>query len=406
MDVFVARQPIFNKKRQLFGYELLFRSGMNNSFPDLDGDIATSSLLSSSFFSFGIEKIAGGRKSFINFTEALLLKGTPALFPREIIMVEILESVRPTPEMLAACRSLKSQGYTLALDDFVFDESYAELLSMVDIVKIDFQSDQKQNLHRLKDWQRYGSCKFLAEKIETYAEFQEALALGFSLFQGYFFAKPEVLRNRDIPPNKLTSLRLISEIHQREFNVDALEALIGRDVAVSYKLLKYLNSAYFGRLAPLRSIRQAIAYLGERGVRLFVSLIATSQLADNKPDELVRLSIIRARFLELLGQHTGGQNDGELFLLGLFSLIDAMLDNPMDHLVKRLPVGDQVRQALVERGGPLAPYLHFVESLERARWEEVEALLRRFGLNEEATGDMYLEAIGWADCFETSTGSQ
>ncbi|MBE0585596.1 MAG: HDOD domain-containing protein, partial [Desulfofustis sp.] len=191
-----------------------------------------------------------------------------------------------------------------------------------------------------------------------------------------------MLKNKDIPQDKVTVMRLISEINQSEFDVSALEKLISRDVAISYKLLKYLNSAYFSRLAPLKSIRQAVAFLGERGVKLFVSLIATSQLAENKPDELVRLAIIRARFLEQLGKHLN-VDSGELFLLGLFSLIDAMLDNSMDYLVTRLPVSEAIRQALVERTGPLAGALRLVESYERADWRTVEHWREHFMLDEQ-----------------------
>ncbi len=400
MDVFVARQPIFTRKKKLFGYELLFRSGMNNAFPDLDGDIATSNLLSSSFFSVGIDKIAGGRKSFVNFTEPLLLNGTPALFPQEMIMVELLESIRPTAALLEACRSLKHKGYTLALDDFVKDDAYADLLPLVDVVKVDFLQTTAEEIAELIDWLRPYPCRLLAEKIETHEQFHQALDYGFSYFQGYFFSRPEVLKNKDIPQNKLTTLRLITEVNSSEFDVAALDALISRDVAVSYKLLKYLNSAYFSRLAPLKSIRQAVAFLGERGVRLFVSLIATSQLAENKPDELVRMSIIRARFLEQLGAQRG-YDSSALFMLGLFSLIDAMLDNPMAELVTRLPISQEISQALVERAGPLAVFLNFVQAWERADWQLVDHLCAQLGIAEALSAEMYLDAICWADSYDT-----
>jgi EAL and modified HD-GYP domain-containing signal transduction protein len=317
-----------------------------------------------------------------------------------MIMVEILEDIKPSTEIIRACRLLKSQGYTLALDDFTFDDSFAELLPLIDIVKIDFRQATQAEINALLDDLRPFSCRLLAEKIETYDEFNRARDTGFDLFQGYFFSRPEVLKNKDIPQNKLTMLRLISEINCSEFDVSALEKLISRDVAVSYKLLKYLNSAYFSRLAPLKSIRQAIAFLGERGVKLFVSLVATSQLAEDKPDELVRMSIIRARFLEQLGPKLG-LDGGELFMLGLFSLIDAMLDNSMDDLVGRLPVSEAIRRALVERSGPLAAPLSLIESCERADWSAVDRWRRQLQVDEEQLSAMQLDAIGWADSYET-----
>ncbi|THB77051.1 MAG: HDOD domain-containing protein [Desulfobulbaceae bacterium] len=398
MDVFVARQPILTKQKKLFGYELLFRTGMNNAFPDLDGDIATSSLLSSSFFSSGIDKISGGRKSFINFTEALLLQGTPSMFPQEKIMIEILENIKPTDEVINACRELKKKGYTLALDDFEYSSEFNKLLSIIDVVKIDFMNTSANQIDEMLGYLKPYKCRLLAEKIETYQDFERARKMGFAYFQGYFFSKPEILRNKDIPPGKMTVLRLISEINRTEFNIDKLEKLINQDVAVSYKLLKYLNSAYFARLSPLKSIRQAIAYLGERGIRLFVSLIATSQLGEDKPNELVRLSIVRARFLEKVGAHTG-RDSGEMFMMGLFSLIDAMLDNPMDYLVSQLPLTEQVTEALVHRGGELAFYLELVETFETGDWQRYEEIRDEIGLDEKLASEILLDAIEFTESY-------
>ena len=396
MDVFVARQSILDRKKKLFSYELLFRTGMDNAFPNLDGDTATSSLLSSSFFSSGIDKISGGRKSFINFTEALILQGTPAMFPREKIMVEILENIKPSEEVIKACRELKNKGYTLALDDFEYTAEYRPLLDLVDVVKIDFRLTPLEKIKEMLPQLKKYKCKLLAEKIETYDEFNKASELGFSYFQGYFFSKPEILKNRDIPPGKLTVLELINTVHKSEFDVTKLEKLISRDVAVSYKLLKYLNSAYYSRLSPLKSIRQAIAYLGEQGVKMFVSLIATSQLADDKPNELIRLAIIRAKFLELLGKELR-LDSGELFLMGLFSLIDAMLDNPMDYLVSQLPLSESVRKALVFKSGDLYPYLQLAELFETADWQLLKFLQNTIQVENERISLFYLDAIHFAE---------
>jgi c-di-GMP-related signal transduction protein len=398
MDVFVARQPIFNRNKKIFAYELLFRSGMSNAFPGLDGSIATSSLLSTSFFTVGIERISGGRKSFINFTEELLLRGTPMLFPNSKIMVEILETVQPTEEIVEVCKGLRNKGYGLVLDDFVYALKFEPLIQLSKIIKVDFRLTPLAEIEKLVQYLSNYPCKLLAEKIETYDEFQKALSMGFVYFQGYFFAKPEILKNKEIPPSKLAILQLIADINTAEFDVVALEKLINQDVSISFKLLTYLNSAYFKRMQPISSIRQAIAFLGETGFRLFVSLIATSRLADDKPDELIRASIIRARFLEQIGKEVN-MASSEFFMLGLFSLLDAMLDNSMEYLVGKLPLTNDMNDALVSRKGKLYPFLRLVETYESGNWSDFESGQEHSGISGEKIVQFYIDALGWADSF-------
>lgn len=396
MDAFVARQPIFHASKKLFAYELLFRTGMSNAFPGIDGGTATSSLLSSSFFTVGIERISGGKLVFINFTEELLRRGVPTLFPKSEIVVEILEDVEPTEEVIEACRDLQQKGYLLALDDFVFRDNLQPLIDMARIIKIDFRLTPLEEVGAMLSRIKGGRCRLLAEKIETHEEFLEAKALGFHYFQGYFFAKPEILKNREVSPSQLTVARLICEVNRSDMEFRQLEELINQDVAISYKLINYLNSAYFGRVHPVSSIRQAVAFLGERGVRMFVSLIVASRLVEQKPDELLRLSAIRGKFLEQLAVVLG-LNEGELFLLGLFSLLDAMLDNPMEVLVGRLPLSAEMREALVARTGSLAPYLRLVEEYEKCHWLEVDRQLAQLRLDPEKMQGYYLDAVRLAD---------
>lgn len=398
MDVFVARQPIFDKEKSIYAYELLFRSGESNGFPDIDGDIATSSLLSSSFFTVGVDKVGSGKKTFINFTEDLLLKGTPQMFPPEKLVVEILENVTPTPEITAACKSLKEKNYIVALDDFVYTNDFDSLLELADIIKVDFRLTPVATLEEmLKSLSRF-NCRLLAEKVETYEEFNAALEMGFDYFQGYFFSKPEVLKNKDLSTSSISLLQLISEINNAEFDPDALEKIILQDVSISYKLLTYINSAHFSRIQPIKSIKQAISYLGEKPLKLFVSLIATSRLAEDKPQELLKTATIRARFLELIGKQTGA-NSEELFLLGLFSCIDAMLDKSLESILKRLPLSAEINQALLQRSGDLFVYLRLIEAYESGNWIGSRFAQKKLGVTEECILDSYMDALGWADAF-------
>lgn len=396
MDVFVARQPIFNLKKEIYAYELLFRTGMSNAFPDIDGEVATTSLLSSSFFTIGIDKISGGKLAFVNFTEELLLKKYPEMFPSNKIMIEILEDIEPTDEVVQVCKDLKANGYQVALDDFVYEERFKELVELADIIKIDFLLSSRDEIVEMVSALSNYKCKLLAEKIETYEEFELAKQMGFVYFQGYFFSKPEILKNKEIPSSKLTILQLLNEVNGVDFDVDKLKDLLNQDVSTSYKLLNYLNSAFFNRLQPISSIRQAIAFLGSQGVRQFISLIAIGQLGDGKPGELIRTSIIRARFLELVGKEVN-RDANELFMLGLFSLIDAMLDNTMDNLINKMPLTNIICEALVDRKGDVFPYLRIVETYEAGNWEEFENYLDVIGCDSGKIVEFYMDSVDWAD---------
>ena len=401
MDVFVARQPIFNTQKKIYAYELLFRTGVTNGFPDVEGNIATTSLLSSSFFTVGIEKIAAGKLAFINFTEDLLLKGTPELFPQEKLMIEVLEDVDPSSDIIQKCREFKEKGFELALDDFVYSKKFDELLGLSNIIKVDFRLTPLDVIETMVASLKGHDCKLLAEKVETYEEFEKAISLGFEYFQGYFFAKPEVLQNKDLSASQLTMMRLISNINNAEFDVAALEKLVIQDVSVSYKLLNYINSAHFSRVQPISSIRQAISFLGEKQFKMFVSLVATSKLASGKPTELIRLSIIRARFLEQVGTALK-MDSNEMFLLGLFSLIDAMLDQKMGTILKKLPLSDNINAALRDRSGDLFYYLRLVETYESGNWVAFRYAQKHTGLDSKTIVEFYMDAITWANSFEHS----
>ncbi len=396
MDVFVARQPIFDRQRQVYAYELLFRSGMSNAFPGVDGDEATSSLLSSSFFTVGIEQIASGHKAFINFTEDMLVQGVPAMFPKDCVVVEVLEDVHPTEEVVAACRELVRKGYTLALDDFVYQDNLVPLIELAAIIKVDFRLTPLAQIKDMVETLQKHPCRLLAEKIETHEEFALADSMGFVYFQGYFFSKPEILKNKDIPSSQMALMQLIVKVNQADFEVSDIEKLVTQDISISYKLLKYLNSAYYSRLQPITSIHQAIAFLGGKGTRLFVSLIATSKLSEHKPDELIRTACIRARFLEQIGMDQN-LDHGDCFMLGLFSLLDAMLDVSMEVLMEQLPLSEDIAQALVHKNGPLFPLLQLVVLYEGGEWNDMNTLQIQLALDEHSIMTYYLDAVSWAE---------
>lgn len=399
MNSFIARQPIFDAEKKLFAYELLFRTGMSNAYPNIDGSTATSSLLSSSFLTTGIDSISNGKIVFINFTEELLIRGIPMLFPDDKIIIEILEDVIPTDAIVVACQNLKLKGYSLALDDFVYQKNLIPLIKLARFIKADFRLTPIMEIVKLISTLKEYQCSLLAEKIETYDEFQKAKELGFRYFQGYFFARPEILKNKEISASQLSLIKLICEINKEGFDIDRLETIIRQDVSISFKLFKYLNSSYFYRVHPVSSINQAIAFLGENGIRLFVSLIVASKLAKGKPSELIRTSLIRANVLSSIGKELEIQGS-ELFMLGLFSLVDAMLDNSMNNLVRQLPLSPAIKKALVEREGKLFPFLNLIESYERCKWESIENEIERLNIGPDRLTGFYLEAVKMADQLE------
>lgn len=397
MDVYVARQPIFNRRKRIYGYELLFRDGVVNAFPDVDGDAATSRVLSTSFLSKGIERITGRRKAFVNFTEKMITENMPAMFPKKTIMVEILEDMEPTAAVVTACREMAKQGYNLVLDDFIFKPEMKPLLALARIVKLDFRASSIEEIEEsIKELAAY-QVKLLAEKIETYEEFQQALDMGFDYFQGYFFSKPEILKSRDISPSKITLLNIMSEANREDFRMTELEEFVSRDLSINYKLMRYINSAYFGMFKRVSSVKQTIVLLGIKEIRRFLSLLAMAQLVSGKPDELIRASLIRARLCENLGKGTNGRDGSELFTLGLFSFIDAILDDEMGSIMDKLPLSENIKKALTGEGGELADYLTLVSSYENGDWGKVASLAANTGLNEEKAPGFYMDAVAWAD---------
>lgn len=298
MDVYVARQPIFDRKKNIAAYELLFRDSMSNAFPDIDGDVATSKLLTRSFFNIDLDQLTGGKKAFINFTEDLLLKQVPTMFPPEEVVVEVLEDVTPGDAVVRACEQIMQQGYILALDDFIYRDDLTELIALANIIKIDFMLTPQEEVGDMLARLSQHEVEFLAEKIETHEEYQAAREMGFKYFQGYFFSKPEILKSTDIAPSHISLLQLIAELNREDCSMEKLEEMVNIDISISYKLLRYINSAYFRRVQEITSIRQALVLLGENGIRQFVMLVTAAELAADKPNELIKASIIRAKFCQ------------------------------------------------------------------------------------------------------------
>lgn len=407
MDVYLARQPIFTADKKIFAYELLFRESIENIFPGINGDSATSRLLSNTFFTANIEQISGGKRVFINFTRELITRQIPLMLPPQITTVEILENITPDEELLVCCREFANQGYMLALDDFTYNPVLEGLIDLADIIKIDFLLSTRD---QIKDYAARFTARgklLLAEKVETLEEFETARRMGFSYFQGYFFSRPQVIRETDIPTLKVNLLGIMSEVIKESYLVDTLQHMIERDVGISYKLLRYLNSPFYRRPQEITSIHQAIIMLGEKGIRQFLSVIIMAELSQDKPDELLKSSVIRANMCAMLVRNSkNGLDPDELFMLGLFSHIDAILDNSMENILSRLPLSVGIKNTLLGQKTLLSDYIDLVINYQHAQWEKVAELASILEIPHERLPEVYVHALCMADaaCCEELAG--
>ena len=396
-NIFVARQPIFKRNKEVFAYELLFRSGLTNYFDPLqNGEEATSKVITNSFLLIGIATITEGKKAFINFSEEMLLKGYPSLFPKEIAVVEVLETVGATPAVIEACETLVGAGYVLALDDFLYEDRFLPLIKLAKIIKFDIRQMSLAELERqAKIVSRY-NVKLLAEKIETFEEFEATKKLGFDLFQGYFFSRPHIMEGRDIPGSKLHYLQVLKVIQDEDYDFAELSKYVSRDVSLAYKLLKYANSAYFARRQKVESIEMAVAMLGQLTLRKWLSLMMLSYLADDKPSELLNLAAFRGSFCELIADQLLGRRKeaGKFHTVGMFSLLPAMLDKAMADILPELALPENIQEALLsEAETPLAHTIALVMAYEQGDWENTASLAKKLNLNLDSLPLLYEQAI-------------
>ncbi len=399
MNVFVARQPIFNRKLEVCAYEILYRlEGTSNVYANPDGDQATSEVIANSFLLIGIEALTGGKRAFINFTRNLLVAETATLLPKELVAVEILETIEPDHAVVEVCRKLKKLGYWLVLDDFVFDPKFDPLIDLADIIKVDFISTpypERANLIK-----RVGEEKtiYLAEKIETREDFEQAVSLGYTYFQGYFFSKPVIMSGRDVTGYKLNYLQVLQEVSRPETDFDQIEMIIKRDVSLSYKLLIYINSASYGFKTKISSIKQALVLLGINEVKKWVSLISLRGLGKDKPNEIMTASIVRARFGELLAVKMGRREYcSDLFMLGMFSMLDALMDRPLSEVLADLPINDEIKQVLLGQESRYSNIFRMIISYEKGNWEDFSQYAESYQLNVVDVPQLFLEAIMWTN---------
>ncbi len=394
-DIFVGRQPIYSRRLELYAYELLYR-GADVDFADFEeGDRATSQVLLNTFTDFGIERVVGGHLAFVNLTRGFIIGEYPLPVPRTQVVLEVLEDVEPDEEVLAGLRDLRQRGFRIALDDFVYDERFQPMLELADIVKIDVlgMGDEEivQAYERLKP---YG-VKLLAEKIETRAQFDLCFEIGFDFFQGYFLAKPNVVMGSTVVPSRMNLLRLLSEIQSPSCEFERVQDIVSQDVSLSYKLLRHINAAIYGMPRRIDSIKETVVYLGLDAVKNIACLSLLSDMEDT-PHELLVTSMLRGRMCENLARLHGVREAHPYFTVGLFSILDAMMNSSMSKIIAKLPLTEELQEALVDHSGPLGEALSATLAYEVGDWERVHC----FGLSRSQIKHAFLDAVAWVDTID------
>jgi len=402
-NIFVGRQPILDRNGDIYGYELLYRNSHNNFFPNVNPEQATIGLLVNTFLTIGIEKVVGNSLSFINFTGELLTQDIFSSLDPERVVIEVLENVEITPSLLTKMRMLKKAGFKIALDDFILQEQYSvhsELFQIVDFIKVDYlDTTLVERLEIEKFIKQYPAIVMLAEKIELEEHFRAAKASGYSLFQGYFFSKPEIVTGIEIPSNVSLHFQIIERLHTEPSNIDEITELIKRDISLSYKLLRLINTLAFGVPKQISSIKQAIVLIGLRETKRWVQVLALREIGEGpgngRMQALADYSLTRAKLCELLAKHNGKKNPEEYFFAGMFSLINVIMKRDWDAILQLIPLSEEVAFTVKGKQTEITPYLQLAEAVERFDWKRIEQLCTEMGITQAELSRCTLEAHCW-----------
>lgn len=393
-NIFVGRQPIFDRKQEVVAYELLYRAGNDGNYAEFpDGDRATTEVIINSVLDIGLDSIVGAHPAYFNLTGSFIRGDHPLPLDKSQVVLEILEDIEPDEHVIAGMRELAGKDFIIALDDFVYSDKFIPLLEIAHIVKLEVMGQSEVDLReRIKQLEPF-QVKLLAEKVETHEEFEMCKALGFEYFQGYFLCKPHIIEGRSMPANRLVVLSLLAKLQDPDADIEELEKLIVQDVSLTYRLLRFINSAAFALGKEIESVHRALILIGTNTIKKWVNLLLLARI-DDKPRELMRTALIRGRMCELLADlHNHPQERDQYFTCGLFSVLDALMDRPMEELLAELPLNSEVQQALLENEGEAGMVLTEVLNYEKGAWQE----LLNSGISSRDFRDCYLQAVLWAD---------
>jgi c-di-GMP-related signal transduction protein len=398
MDIFIARQPIFDRLNNVYAYELLYRTGEVNSFDQsVTDNVATSILLMNSHFNFGIEHLVGKSKAFINFDLHLIKADIPRLLNKDNVVIELLETIVPDRSFIRKIKELKALGYTIAIDDFVEGYEYEEVINICDIIKVDFFGNTEEQIKAIcKKYKAQGKL-MLAEKVETLEVYEWAKKIGFDLFQGYFFSKPAIVKSKGMHDNAIQYIKLIEELAAPEPDYKRISRIIEVDITLTYKLLKLVNSSY-SLVTNIESITHALSILGIKSFEKWLSLATVQNLGSEKPSEIVKISMIRSHFLEAIALKSHlKKHASDLSLIGILSVIDVLLEKPMESIVLDLPLSDNIKRSLLLEDNTYSPILQIAFAYEKGDFHLLESPCSSINYDIKQLSKDYAHAVIWAE---------
>lgn len=391
-DFLIGRQQILDRNLDTFAYEILFRGNQFDLNVQEGASSATKQVISDTVVEIGLNDLVGPHLAFINFTTQNLIDKTPLNLPKERIVIEVLETVLVDHAIVENLRELSQLGYTIALDDFTLSPEWLPLLDIADIIKLDVMAcsleETRQLIERLKPY----SLKFLAEKVETHEQFKLLRDWGCEFFQGFFFSKPNLVEGRRLGVNQAASMQVLAAINREDIEFAEIAALISQDVGLSYKLLHYINSAFFALPNKIESIPHAITTLGLREVKRWLNILTLANLSE-KPSSVLQVVLIRAKMCELLGQEIGEEAE-IFFLVGMFNGLDSLLDIPLQQALQQLPLSNKITDATLYRKGHAGNVLQFVMDFETAEHVDKNLTCLKMVSNQRITA-LYLQSIEW-----------
>jgi len=396
-SVHIARQPILDAKKRVYGYELLYRAQQNDRSCTTSGDLAAARVFTDALLAIGLDSLTGGAPAFLNFTRDLLLENVVDLLPMKDVVIELREDIVVDAEVVEICKDLKAKGYTIALDDFVADSEAEQLLPFASFVKLDVHGTApiiwQPLAHRLAST----STMVVAERVETLDIVAQAQDAGCTLFQGYYFCRPATQSVKALPARRLAYLNLFSAVNKPDLTIDDLEDLVKRDVSLTMRVLRSINSAAYGLTQQITSVRHALVMLGVQQVKKWASVWAMAGLNSGGTPEVVAIALLRARTCEVVGNIWSGTEAGaELFLLGMCSMLDAIVDQPMEKAISGLALTPAVREALLGGTGPMRSILDAVIAHEQGDWDQSAQIVDGLSLSSTLVPQAYTDALRWA----------
>jgi c-di-GMP-related signal transduction protein len=398
METFISRHPIFDAARKSVAFELIYRSETDDPIAPEGSNQAASKAIADIRMLLGVDRLTDGKRAFVKLPQETIINGHASMLPKELTTIELLSTVEPTDELINICQQLKSEGYTFAINLPCSTDNLSQLIELSDYIKVDTLSfDETTQLNLIKELAPHNK-RFLADQVENHEDFNRSEKLGYTYFQGYFTSKPSMLALKDIPSIKLNYLKLVQELNKPNLNFSSLEKIIKLDVSLTFKLLRFINSAQFGISKEVQSIKHALNLLGEQAIKKWASLIAFSNMSTDKPEELMVLAVTRGRFCEAVASTIGlGDRSEEIFLMGMASLLDAILDRPLKDILKDLPLAQDVKAALLGEPNALHDLYKYTLAYEEGNWHRVWTYAAKLETDETKLPMLYMDAVSWAD---------